>query len=76
MAAHINEFNGKPAPKVYAYSGGAVKLYEPMQDQLTIYSKAAQYESWFMLGFGASERSRAEMGDYLRRRGDARRREN
>ncbi|MGD0680971.1 MAG: outer membrane lipoprotein-sorting protein [Terracidiphilus sp.] len=54
MAAHINEFNGKPAPKVYAYSGGAVKLYEPMQDQLTIYSKAAQYESWFMLGFGAS----------------------
>jgi outer membrane lipoprotein-sorting protein len=54
MAAHIREFNGKPAPKIYAYSGGAVKLYEPMQDQLTIYSKAAQYESWFMLGFGAS----------------------
>ena len=26
MAAHIREFNGKPAPKVYAYSGGAVRL--------------------------------------------------
>ena len=54
MAAHIREFNGKPAPKVYAYSDGAVKLYEPMIDQLTTFTKAAQYESWFMLGFGAS----------------------
>jgi outer membrane lipoprotein-sorting protein len=54
MAAHISEFNGKPVPKVYAYSDGAVKLYEPMINQLTTYSKAAQYESWFMLGFGAS----------------------
>jgi outer membrane lipoprotein-sorting protein len=54
MAAHIREFNGKPSPKVYAYSGGAVKLYEPMIDQLTTFTKASQYESWFMLGFGAS----------------------
>jgi outer membrane lipoprotein-sorting protein len=54
MAAHIREFNGKPAPKVYAYSDGAVKLYEPMIDQLTTLTKASQYESWFMLGFGAS----------------------
>ena len=54
MAAHIREFNGKPAPKVYAYSGGAVRLYEPMVDQLTTLTKAGQYESWFMLGFGAS----------------------
>ena len=54
MAAHIREFNGKPAPKIYAYSDGAVKLYEPMIDQLTTLTKAAQYESWFMLGFGAS----------------------
>jgi outer membrane lipoprotein-sorting protein len=54
MAAHISEFNGKPVPKVYAYSDGAVKLYEPMINQLTTYGKAAQYESWFMLGFGAS----------------------
>jgi outer membrane lipoprotein-sorting protein len=54
MAAHIRDFNGKPAPKIYAYSGGAVKLYEPLLDQLTTFNKAAQYESWFMLGFGAS----------------------
>jgi outer membrane lipoprotein-sorting protein len=54
MAAHINEQNGKPAPKMYAYSGGSFKLYEPLIDQVTVLSKLSQYESWFMLGFGAS----------------------
>jgi outer membrane lipoprotein-sorting protein len=54
MAAHIREFNGKPVPKDYVYSGGAVKLYEPLIDQVTTITKASQYESWFMLGFGAS----------------------
>jgi len=54
MAAHIHEQNGKKAPKMYVYSGGAIKLYEPLIDQVTILSKASQYESWLMLGFGAS----------------------
>jgi outer membrane lipoprotein-sorting protein len=54
MAAHITEENGKPVPKTYVYSDGAVKLYEKLIDQVTTLSKAAQYESWFMLGFGAS----------------------
>ena len=54
MAAHINEDNGKPVPKVYVYSGGVVKLYEQLIDQVTTLTKAGQYESWFMLGFGAS----------------------
>jgi outer membrane lipoprotein-sorting protein len=54
MAAHINEVNGKPAPKVYAYSGGVFKLYEKLTNQVTTFSKLSQYESWFMLGFGAS----------------------
>ena len=54
MAAHIREVNGKPVPKVYVYSGGVVKLYEKLIDQVTTLSKLSQYESWFMLGFGAS----------------------
>jgi outer membrane lipoprotein-sorting protein len=54
MAAHIREFNGKPAPKVYAYSGGVLKLYEKAINQVTTYSKAGQFESYLMLGFGAS----------------------
>jgi outer membrane lipoprotein-sorting protein len=54
MAAHISQVNGKAAPKVYVYSGGAVRLYEPLIDQVTTLNKAGQYEQWFMLGFGAS----------------------
>jgi outer membrane lipoprotein-sorting protein len=54
MAAHIREENGKPVPKVYAYSGGAVRLYEQLINQVTTLTRAGQYESWFMLGFGAS----------------------
>ena len=61
MSAHISEFNGKPVPKIYAYTGGAVKLYEPLINQLTTFSKAAQYESWFMLGFGASGKDLEQM---------------
>lgn len=54
MAAHIREENGKPVPKIYVYSGGVVRLYEQLIDQVTTLTKAGQYESWFMLGFGAS----------------------
>jgi outer membrane lipoprotein-sorting protein len=54
MAAHIREVNGKQVPKVYAYAGGSIKLFEPLIDQVTTLSKLSQYESWFMLGFGAS----------------------
>lgn len=54
MAAHIAEENGKPVPKIYVYSGGSVRLYEKLPNQVTTLSKLSQYESWFMLGFGAS----------------------
>lgn len=56
MSAHVREVNGKKSPKIYAYSGGSVRLYEPQIDQVTTLSKLSQYESWFMLGFGASGR--------------------
>ncbi len=54
MAAHIREDNGKPVPKVVVVSGGVIKLYEQLIDQVTTLSKLSRYESWFMLGFGAS----------------------
>ena len=62
MAAHIREDNGKPVPKVYVYSGGVVRLYEQLIDQVTTLSKMSQYESWFMLGFGASGKDLEENG--------------
>ena len=54
MAAHIREENGKPVPKVYGIFNGVVKLYEKLTNQVTKFSKLGQFESWFMLGFGAS----------------------
>jgi len=55
MAAHIREFNKKPVMKVYSYSGGVFKLFEGGNtDQVTTYSKVSKFESYLMLGFGAS----------------------
>jgi outer membrane lipoprotein-sorting protein len=55
MAAHISEHNGKPASKVYAYAGGVFKLFEGgAVNQVTTYSKVSKFESYLMLGFGAS----------------------
>ncbi len=54
MAAHIHMENGKPVPKVVVLKDGIVQLYEKLIDQVTRSSKLGQYQSWFMLGFGAS----------------------
>jgi len=54
MGIHIREVQGKPAPKVVVAAGGKIQMYEPMINQLTTLNKLSQYESWFMLGFGAS----------------------
>jgi outer membrane lipoprotein-sorting protein len=53
MAAHITEVNGKPVPKDLAYSGGKVVLFEPLLNQARVMD-AAKYESYLLLGFGAS----------------------
>jgi outer membrane lipoprotein-sorting protein len=55
MAAHIEEVNGKPAHKVYTYSNGVFRLFEGGNiNQVTTYSKVSKFESYLMLGFGAS----------------------
>jgi outer membrane lipoprotein-sorting protein len=60
MAAHIGEHNGKPTPKIYTYSNGVFKLFESGIDQVTTYAKASKFESYLMLGFGASGKELAE----------------
>ena len=62
-AAHISEVNGKPVPKVVVLSGGTLKLYEKLLDQVTTITKLSQYQSWFMLGFGASGKELEEKWD-------------
>jgi outer membrane lipoprotein-sorting protein len=54
MGVHIVDDNGKPAPKVYTYGNGTFKLFEPGPDQVTTFTKANKFESYVMLGFGAS----------------------
>jgi outer membrane lipoprotein-sorting protein len=53
MAAHIREIDGKPVPRDLTYSAGKVMLFDPLQNQLRVMD-AAKYESYLLLGFGAS----------------------
>ena len=54
MGVHIAEVNRKPVPKVIVVSGGVFKMYEKLLDQVTTSSKVSKYESYLVLGFGAS----------------------
>ncbi len=58
-AAHIREENGKPVPKDLTYSGGKVLLYEKLTNQVHTVN-AAKFESYLLLGFGASGKELAE----------------
>jgi outer membrane lipoprotein-sorting protein len=60
MAAHVNEHNGKPSPKIYGFSGGVFRLFEVGLNQVTTYKKASKFESYVMLGFGASGKDLAD----------------
>lgn len=63
MAAHIHEVNGKPALKIYGSFGGGVKYYDKLTNQVITSAKAAQFESYLMLGFGASGHELADKWD-------------
>ena len=54
MGVHINEVNGKPVPKVMVVSGGVFKMYEKLPNQVTTSNKVSKYESYLVLGLGAS----------------------
>jgi outer membrane lipoprotein-sorting protein len=55
MAAHIQQVDGKPVPKTYMISGGEFKLWEGgALNQVTTLSNVSKFESYLMLGFGAS----------------------
>jgi outer membrane lipoprotein-sorting protein len=54
MGVHMSEHNGKPSGKAYTYIDGMVKLFEPGINQVTAYNGAAKWESYIILGIGAS----------------------
>jgi outer membrane lipoprotein-sorting protein len=62
MAAHIDEENSKPVPKIYTFSKGVFRLYERLPDQVTTY-KNDKLGGYLMLGFGASGKDLSEKWD-------------
>jgi outer membrane lipoprotein-sorting protein len=54
MGVHFSQHNGKPSGKAYTYIGGTFKVFEPGINQVTSYTKAAKWEDYVILGFGAS----------------------
>src|SRR5215831_3135537 len=62
MAAHIDEENGKPVPKIYTFSNGVFKLYEKLSNQVTTY-KNDKLGGYLLLGFGASGKELSEKWD-------------
>ena len=55
MAAHLTRHNNRPAAKTYILSGGTLRVSDTgKESDAKAYTQAGKYESYLMLGFGAS----------------------
>jgi outer membrane lipoprotein-sorting protein len=55
MAAHISQHNDRPAAQTYIFSNGILRESDSgKESDAKTYSEAGKYESYLMLGFGAS----------------------
>ena len=55
MAAHLREHNNRPTAKTYILSGGVLRVSDTgKESDAKTYDQARKYESYLMLGFGAS----------------------
>lgn len=55
MAAHIAKHNNGPSQRSYIFSGGALRISDTGRaSDAKTYTQAGKYESYLMLGFGAS----------------------
>lgn len=60
MGVHLETDNGRAVPKVIVVSHGVFRMFEKLTDQVTTSSKVSKYESYLVLGFGASGKELAE----------------
>jgi outer membrane lipoprotein-sorting protein len=60
---HFSQHNGRPSTKAYTYINGVLSVFDPGSNQVTNYAKAGKYESYIILGFGASGRELASKWD-------------
>ena len=63
MEAHIAELNGKPVPKLYSFTGGVLRLDEPLINQVTTLKSGGKFGNYLMLGFGASGKEISDKWD-------------
>ena len=63
MGVHMSEHNGKPSGKAYTYINGQFKLFEQGPNQVTTFKNAGKYESYVILGMGASGKDLAAKWD-------------
>ncbi len=55
MAAHVAKHNGHPAAQAYIFSNGVLRESDSgKESDAKTYTQAGKYESYLMLGFGAS----------------------
>lgn len=55
MAAHISRHNNRPAAQTYIFSNGVLRESDSgKESDAKTYTQAGKYESYLMLGFGAS----------------------
>jgi outer membrane lipoprotein-sorting protein len=55
MACHLTEHNNHPAAKTYILSSGVLRVSDTGKaSDARVYTQAGKYESYLMLGFGAS----------------------
>jgi outer membrane lipoprotein-sorting protein len=61
MAAHITKHGNLPAARTYIFSGGVLRVSDTgKESDAKTYAQAGKYESYLMLGFGASGRELEE----------------
>jgi len=55
MAAHISDHNDRPAAQIYIFSNGVLRESDSgKESDARSYTQVGKYESYLMLGFGAS----------------------
>jgi outer membrane lipoprotein-sorting protein len=55
MAAHLTQHNNRPTAKTYILLGGTLRVSDTgKESDAKAYTQAGKYESYLMLGFGAS----------------------
>jgi outer membrane lipoprotein-sorting protein len=64
MAAHLHQENKRPIGKTYIFSNGVLRESDTgKESDAKTYNQASKYESYLMLGFGASGKDLAEKWD-------------